>query len=98
MFSRLKWCANVWHLPLKSVAAVAKVISINDCEIRVLLIPVADELVEELVDYSELEELLKIGGINWMLSKFWMWAFLNVLSEREVVSESQKTVPVLGSA
>lgn len=55
----LKSCANVWHLLLKSVATVAKVILINDCEIRVLLISVADGLEEELVEYSKLEELIE---------------------------------------
>lgn len=71
VFNMLKWCANVWHLPLKSVAAVAKVMLINDCEIRVLLISVADELKEELVECSKLEELIECCpdfgyGLSWM--------------------------------
>lgn len=70
VFNMLKWCANVWHLPLKSVATVTKVILINDCEIRVLLISVAYAL-EELVEYSKLEELIECCpdfefGLSWM--------------------------------
>lgn len=40
---------------------------INDCEIRVLLISVADEL-EEVVQYSKLEELINCPDFEFGLS------------------------------